>query len=84
MPRDSAKPTPQANTATPTHAGRSHDGVEAPAPPEASPVRAEIEERKRRRTYLLSLPLPTPTRCPKAPRRRGDRGAGCARRVCRV
>ena len=66
MPRDSAKPTQQAHTATPIHAGRSHDGVEDPAPPEASHVRAELEERRRRHTYLLSLPRPTPTRCPKA------------------
>lgn len=34
--------------------------------PELSALRAEMEERLKRHTYLQSLPLTTPTRCPKA------------------
>ena len=67
MPKkpDTAKQTRQAHAPTPTCAGSSHDAVTDPARPDASDVRAELDERVRRHTYLLSLPLPTPTRYPK-------------------
>lgn len=70
MPKkpDTTKQTQQAHAPTPTRAGNSQDRVMDmdPALPDASALRAEMDERIRRYRYLMSLPLPTATCCPKA------------------